>query len=476
MHAAWIAIALWSLGGAAETPGAGRPVLFDKVTPANALVLLPKSEPSRIVPLFTHRRVVSVWGYPTAFLHYTGRDAGGQFARRLPGGAWLCCVARDDKHEADLFLTEVLPAITSPREVIETPQEPTQLITPKTHALRLLQNNVLRAYFGPRLAANDLNSQGARGKLIRQWIEIEQCGGLLHEVQHAFVAHGRPGVLPQWENEERSHLTAMRHSPSPQIVLFRLLRQYDAGEGIYYEAVRDILANLVRRIAERPGRYPRINTRRNIVSQLDAISGDDLAEMAGQIMRARWEAWDVARGLSLEYERPQRIDTAPGFRLDNPESELRLDSPPPARQISVSAVSGQPELTGAILVANANRPPLQETWGKSHWRLQPGMVLAAVFTPPASANKATLRVVHMATTDSQGQGGKTFICILVNNKTLGEAHEPPQEKDNRLQRPETFDISGFLRPGKPNLIVLACDPRKHSDLVYWVESFEMVFE
>lgn len=54
--------------------------------------------------------------------------------------------------------------------------------------------------------------------------------------------------------------------------------------------------------------------------------------------------------------------------------------------------------------------------------------------------KATLNVVHMATTDSQGRGGKTFIRIHVNDKTLVEAYAPPQEKDNRLERAEAFDL------------------------------------
>jgi hypothetical protein len=300
---------------------------------------------------------------------------------------------------------------------------------------------------------------------------------LLHEVQHAFLEFGRrPSDLPAWENEERSHLTALRHSPSPQIALSQILRQYDSGEGIYFEAVRDILANLVRRIADRPERYPRIDSGQNIMAQLHALSGDELGELAGQIMRARWEAWDVARGLSLEYEHPQRIDATRGYRLEYPEPEFSAHSPQPSRHTFVSAADGRPKAIGAFLLANANQPALQEAWGKTHWRLDGGAVLAAVFTPPASVKKATLKVVHMATVDLQGRGGKTFIRIHINNKTLVEAYAPPQEKDNRLQRPESFDVGRFLRQGKANVIAIACDPRKQSDLVYWVESFEVVIE
>jgi hypothetical protein len=422
--------------------------------------------------------VVNVWGYPTAFLHYNGRYARGQFQQELGrGGVSLCSVARDEARESVVFLTEVLPAIVSPTEQSEVALGPTQLIAPKASALQPLRRNLLRAYFSPRTRGKDCRSSSVRAELLREWIQQEQYNGLLHEVQHAFACYGpQPSRLPTWEHEERSHLTALRHSPSPQIALSQVLRQYGAGEGIYYEAVRDILENLVRRIAAHPERYPRIDCRRNIAVQLDRLTAEALAELAGQIMRDRWQAWDAARGLALEYERPPRIDTTRGYRLQYPEPEVCAETPPASRRAYVSTANGRPEAAGAVLVANINQPPLQRTWGKSHWRLDEGGVLAAVFTPPASVTRGTLKLVHMATTDSQGRGGKTFIRIQINDRTLVEAYQPPQEQDNRLERPESFDISGLLRPGEANLIAMACDPRQRSELVYWVESLEVLTE
>jgi hypothetical protein len=464
-------------GQAAEAPGAERPVLFDNDVPAEALLLLPTREPPFILPFTAYRAVVNVWGYPTAFLHYNGRYARGQFCREIGRAGVSLCVVERGEHESSVFLTQVLPIITSPKETANVALGPTQLIPPKAGALQTLRRNLLRAYFAPRVHGRDARAPDVRAELTREWIRQEQYNGLLHEAQHVFFQYGRrPSPPPTWENEERSHLTALRHSPSPQIALSQILKQYDSGEGIYYEAVRDILANLVRRIADRPKRYPRINSGQNIMAQLHALSGDELGELAGQIMRARWEAWDAARGLSLEYERPQRIDTTKGYRLEHAEPEFPAHAPQSARQIYVSAANGRPEARNAVLLANANQPALQETWGKTHWRLDGGAVLAAVFRPPASVKKATLKVVHMATVDSQGSGGKTLIRIHINDKTLVEAYAPPQEKDNRLERPESFDIGRFLQPGKANVIAIACDPRERSDLVYWVESFEMVIE
>ena len=97
-------------------------------------------------------------------------------------------------------------------------------------------------------------------------------------------------------------------------------------------------------------------------------------------------------------------------------------------------------MIGAVLVPNLNQPELQETWGKTHWRFAESAALAVVFRPPDSVTKAALRVTHMATTDSRGRGGKTFIRIQINDKPLVQAYAPPQEKDNALKRPETFDV------------------------------------
>lgn len=468
---------MWGLGVAAPASEADRPVLFRDDVPANALLLLPRREPPFILPFTAYRAVVNVWGYPTALLHYNGRYARGQFQQEIGRGVSLCSVARDEVRESVVFMTQVLPVITSPREAVEVSLRPTELIAPNASALQPLRRNLLRAYFAPWVRGKDCRSLEVRVELIRHWMQQVQYNGLLHEVQHVFCSYGRrPSALPAWENEERSHLTALRQSPSPHVALSQVLGQYSGGEGIYYEAVRDILANLVRRIAEQPDRYPRIDSRRNIAAQLDALSREELGDLAGRIMRARWEAWDAARGLSLDYERPPRIDTTRGLRLERAEPEFPAVSPPSARQIHVSAVGGEPEATGAVLLANANRPLLQKTWGKTHWRLDGVSVLAAAFTPPASVTRATLKVTHMATTDSRGQGGRTFIRIHVNDRTLVEGHAPPQENDNRLERPEVFDVTGLLQPGEANVIILACDPRSRNELVYWVESFELEIE
>jgi hypothetical protein len=456
-----------------------RSLLFGDDVPASALLVLPTMRASPyILPLTAYREVINVWGYPTAFLHYNGRYAKGQFQQDIGrSSVSVCVVEKSIAHQSKVFLNQVLPAITSPVEAIEVPLGPTQLMPPKAGQLPPLRRNLLRAYFAPQVRGKDCQAPTVRAALFRDWVLQDQYNGLLHEVQHAFFLYGQaPTKPPQWENEERSHLTALRHSPSPQTALSQVLGQYQDGEGIYYEAVRDILANVVRRIAEQPKQYPRIDTRRNIMAQLHALSADELADLSGQIMRARWEAWDAARGLSLQYDRPPRIDMARGLRLEHPEPPFPAVAPPPARHISVSAVSGRPETVGAVLVDNLNRPPLQTTWGKTHWRLNRDTALAAVFTPPGSMKKATLKLVHMATTDPQGQGGKTFIRIHVNDKPLLEAYAPPPEKDNRLARPEAFDITGLLEPGRPNVIALACDPQQRSELVYWVESLEVVIE
>jgi hypothetical protein len=241
--------------------------------PAEALLLLPARQPPFILPFTAYRAVVNAWGYPTACLHYNGRYASGQFCRT---DVLLCVVGRDE-YKSSMFLTQVLPIITSPKETVNTALGSTELIAPKASALQTLRRNLLRAYFGPRVQGKDCGTQGVRAELIREWIRQDQYNGLLHEVQHVFFHYGRrQGDLPQWENEERSHLTALRHSPSPQVALSQILKQYDSGAGIYYEAVQDILANLVRRIAERPERYPRIKSEQNIMSQLDALSGEEL--------------------------------------------------------------------------------------------------------------------------------------------------------------------------------------------------------
>jgi hypothetical protein len=477
MRRASIVLLLWGLVTATTAFGAERPILFGDDVPASAAIVLPGRVPPAIAPFTAYRAVVEIWGCPTAFLHYNGRWAADQSmhwvgSRAVP----LCIVQKDDAAEAMTFATYVLPVIASPPEAANVTLKPTQLIAPNAPALKPLMRNLLRAYFEPLVQGRDLRSRQLRLELAREWIVQVQYNGLLHETQHAFAGYGRPAEkLPAWELEERSHLTALRHSPSPQIALSQILGQYAAGEGVYYEAVRDILANLVRRIAEQPAKYPRFDAGRNLMAQLHMLSRDELARLAGQVMRARWETWDTGRGLVMEYDRPRRIDVSGRFRLQYPEPELAA-APAVARHVRISAVSGHPEATGSVLVPNINQPPLQKTWGKSHWRLDGDTALAVVFTVPAELSKAKLRVTHMATTDDHGQGGKTFIRIHVNGKTLVEGHAPPQEKDNRLERPEEFDIRDLLQPGEPNWIAFAWDSRQRSTLVYWLESFEIVIE
>ena len=331
-----VAVLACSLAGAA--PAVERPVLFGESVPPNALFMFPIAAPPSLVPFTAYREVVNVWGYPTACLHYNGRYARGQFRRAFARGkASLCVVEKDEVRESVFFLTCVMPVLSTPREPVETSLGPTELIAPKAAELQALRRNLLRVYFDSWTRGRDLKSQPLRAMLIRHWIQQVQYNGLLHEVQHVFSGYGpRENTPPPWEEEERSHLTAFRHSPSPQIALYQVLQQYDAGEGKYYQAVQDILENVVRRVAAQPERYAKINPSRNIMAQLDSVSPADLAGLSGQIMQARWEAWDAARGLSLEYDRPPRIDVPTPRRLEHPEPQFPATAPPPARGISPS--------------------------------------------------------------------------------------------------------------------------------------------
>jgi hypothetical protein len=456
-------LAVLTLGAADGGP------LFDSVVPRDMTVLRLVEDAPHLVAVRYRRIEVPIWGYRVAALFDNGPRCRGQWQRAVgKDGLSIVnveCLGRE--RALDLFA-----ALSLPVDHAVPPRGPMALLSPRDPAVDVLRANMLRAFWRGRPESSRAED------FARAYAVEDQVNGLLHEIAHSFQGYGKPPLpLPQWENEERSHLAALRHGRSPHQAWHGILGQYGKGEGIYFEAVQDILEHHVAWIWFHGGDFPEIDLGKNIMAQLYKLTAAQHNALAGHAMRLRFGDRDRARGLALEYDGPGRLEMLPPEVLaPAPEETPTGDGVPDLRPgaVRMSIASGSAESYG--IRPFATFAATQSTWGKTHWRIDGDAVVGGVFRAPPQVKRAVLRVVHMATWDGEGRGGRTFIAIALNDRFLAKGHAPPDEGENRLARPEEFDIAGFLRPGAANAIAFGMDPSRRSDLVYWLEGFEIEIE
>jgi hypothetical protein len=453
-------------GAAVLPPGS---VMFDAAVPRDLMVLRIVADPPRLAAIRYRRIEVPIWGYRVAVLFDNGPRCRGQWQRGIGEGGTSIVNVEFLRRERAL---ELLPVVARPLEDVLPDRGPLTLLPPRDPGVEVLRANLLRACWRGRPEASDPD------RFARACAVEDQVNGLLHEVAHSFGAWGRPlRALPSWENEERSHLTALRHGRAPQQAWHGILGQYRSGEGIYFEAVQDILALHVAWIWFHAGEYPAIDAGKNIMAQLHKLTAPELNALAGHAMRRRFGEWDRARGLALDHDGARRLEEVPPEVLaPAPEEALPGDAAPdrPARRVRMSIASATLECDG--LRAFPTLASTQSTWGKTHWRIAGDAVVGGVFRAPPEVKRAVLRVVHMATRDGNGRGGRTFIAIALNDGLAVKGHGPPDEGDNPLARPEEFDVTARIRPGAANAIAFGMDPARRSDLVYWLEGFVLEME
>lgn len=444
-------------------------VMFDSAVPKDLTVFRLVEAHPFLVAVRYRRIEVPIWGYRVAALFDNGSLCRGQWQRGI-GDDGLSIVNVEflpPERARELFAVAM-----EPPEPGIPPRGPLTLLPPADPALEVLRANLLRACWRGRPEAADPES------FVRAYQVEDQLNGLLHEVQHSLDGWGRPPrALPQWESEERSHLTALRHGRSPHQAWHGILGQYRKGEGMYFEAVQDILSLHVAWIWSHAADYPAIDAGKNIMAELHRLTAPELNVLAGHAMRQRFGEWDRLRGLALDHEGPPRIEPPPEVLAPSPEVAVPGDDAP-----ALSAGGGvRLSIVSGTLQSGGIRPfptlaSTQSTWGKTHWRIGGDAVVGGVFRAPTGVKRAVLRVVHMATRDDAGRGGRTFIAIAVNDALVARGHGPPDEGDNALARPEEFDITRFVRPGAANAIAFGMDPSRRSDLVYWLEGFEISME
>ncbi len=453
-------------------------VLFGSLVPPEARLPRVVGKAPFLVQVRYVRVAVPIWGYKVAALFDDGPWCRGEWQKGIgKRGLSVVNVQRDPAGARAYLGNKILPLLEkkAPPGLPDLP--PGALIPPDRPALGTLRARFLQAAW-PAFGKNpDLDA------FTRAWVEEEVRDGLLHEIQHTFYGfRGPPHPLAQWENEERSHLTALAHSRNPRQVWYRILGQYARGEGIYYLAVRDILERTVRRILESPASFPALDTQKNLMAQLPLLSPGDLRKLASLVFREKWEDWEKGRGLDPDLSHPPvlgeewgRLDTSPPKEAAFPGEEKL---PIPARRISLTARTGKVRAEGIRPFTSPPpwSPPLERRFGRTHWRIAGGDVLGGSFLAPQKVKKALLSVLHMATRDGRGRGGGTFITIILNGKQVVAGHAPPAEEKNPLNRPEVFDVTPFILPGRVNRIAYALDPVKKSRLVSWLEGFTLEFQ
>ena len=452
-------------------------VLFENLVPPEVRLPRVVGKAPFLVQVRYVRVVVPIWGYKVAALFDDGPWCGGEWQRGIgKRGLSVVNVKRDPAGTRGYLEKRILPLLGKriPPGLPDLP--PAALVPPAHPALDVLRARFLQASWPSFKGKADLDT------FTRAWLEEEVRDGLLHEIQHSFYGfNGPPRPLPQWENEERSHLTALAHSRNPHQVWFRILGQYRRGKGIYYLAVRDILERTVRRILEHPPSFPGINSGKNLMAQLPGLSPEDLRKLAAWVFRKKWAPWKKGRGLDPDFSSPPilrkewgTLDTSPGTGATYP-GERNL--PPPGRGVSLTVRTGKVEARGIRpFTSSPWRPPAERRHGRTHWRIAGGDVLGGSFRAPRKVKKALLSILHMATRDGRGRGGGTFVTIVLNGKQVLSGHAPPPEDKNPLERPEVFDVTPYVLPGRVNRIAYALDPVKKSRLVSWVEGFKLEFQ
>lgn len=443
-------------------------VLFDDLVPPSLTVLRALEDPPQLVEIRYRRSVVPIWGYRVAVLLDNGPWCRGQWQRGISDGG-LSIV--NVEWIAEDRVRDVYSILSRSLETRLPNASPTALIAPADPALQALRENLIVTGWGGRDEAKDA------GRFLAAFRREDQLAGLLHEVQHAFYGFGEaPRRLPQWENEERSHLTALRHASCPHQVWHGILGQYRRGRGIYYQAVKDILEGYVARLARRPDEFPALDPRLSLMGQLYKLTPDQMRRLAGEVMRARWPEWDRAKGLQLDYRAPPPLRDGPELALRAPPAGDSGGSVPPEARALVSMSIASGELRADGIRPFGTLASRQTTWGRTHWRLAGDAVVGGLFRAPEDVKRARLRVVHMATRDGQGRGGRTFVTIRIDDRVVASGHAPPEEDVNPLERPEVFDVTGHIRPGALHRIGFALDPGRSSELVYWLERFTLELE
>jgi hypothetical protein len=465
-----------SLASTEKWTGSRDSVVFDSVTPASAIILL-RNDTSPFIHLITARKSrIDLWGYRMAFLHYNGKWARGQNQRGYgPDECSILNIEYNMEREASYYRKHIVPAQRVPFAPAAVEFSELDLLPPRSDELALLRDNLARREWESLVDLFD------EEEIIRRRARQEQYNGLLHEAMHAFDSP-KPGEelpiakRPQWEWEERCHLTALRHSQSPHQIWRGILGQYKRGEGIYFQAVQSMLENTVAHIYANPNDYPTIDTSANIMSQLYKLNHSQLNNLASHAWLRKYAVYDRLRKYDMNYSSPPIISEHMGLQVDTPDMPIPALNLAPAKKVSADISSGTPVVADCYLHHSNASFSLQETWGKTHWRLRGDGVVGVSFHTPKKFTKATLQVVHMETADTEGKGGQTFVMIQVDETPVVRNHQPPSEKINQLETPEEFDITPLLKPDTTHMLAFTNDPSGKTRLVYWLQRFEVVFE
>lgn len=232
-------------------------------------------------------------GYDRAIRGQITAQGGGLGGACLADGIWLDAdAARQSEFETRTLLTWdpglARMVARSGALTADTLDGPTALTDPGCTAGRLIARYIARVGDAPwgsfgTLRAHEFGHVRDIRRHLPMWPKMPNTVGLV-------MRHGFSLDSVQMELEYRAQLVACAEAPDPDLALAEMLLVQPVEQlapEVHDGGYRDALGALVRHIQANPRRYPQIDLRRRILTQLDRLSNEQIRAAARVVLQDR---------------------------------------------------------------------------------------------------------------------------------------------------------------------------------------------